>query len=272
MTFLFTEDCMIGIEEIDTEHQYLFTILNQIVDTLNNNEGVHDETQKLETYLERLKEYAQIHFGHEEAYMEKTKDLELPRQKREHKYFVNKIESIDLMDLSDEERRNILEDMLRYLTKWLYRHILSSDTLIGQTGHISEKKESKNVFEFTTKYMTGITAIDEEHQKLFELMADVYRMVDSNAYRDSYDEVMYMIDQLEDEIKIHVSHEEEYMESTQYPHTDAHKKAHDIVLARLEDKDSGEHEEDHHAFLLDLLDFLFSWMGNHIIKMDKGII
>ncbi len=70
MTFQFTDDCIIGIEQIDVEHQYLFTIMNQIVDTLEHNEGIPDESQKLETYIARLKEYGQIHFSHEEAYME----------------------------------------------------------------------------------------------------------------------------------------------------------------------------------------------------------
>lgn len=56
MTFQFTNDCIIGIEQIDVEHQYLFTIMNQIVDTLNHNDGIPDESQRLETYIARLKE------------------------------------------------------------------------------------------------------------------------------------------------------------------------------------------------------------------------
>ena len=117
MTFQFTDDCIIGIEQIDVEHQYLFTIMNQIVDTLEHNEGIPDESQKLETYIARLKEYGQIHFSHEEAYMEEHQDLELERQKREHKYFMTRLNAIDLMDLNHEEKRKILEDMLQYLTK-----------------------------------------------------------------------------------------------------------------------------------------------------------
>ncbi|MDE6903769.1 MAG: bacteriohemerythrin [Lachnospiraceae bacterium] len=272
MTFQFTDDCIIGIEQIDVEHQYLFTIMNQIVDTLENNEGIPDESQKLETYIARLKEYGQIHFSHEEAYMEEHQDLELERQKREHKYFMARLNAIDLMDLNHEEKRKILEDMLQYLTKWLYQHILGSDTLIGKVRHLASESVHGCYCEFAPKYATGISHIDEEHKGLFEIINNAYRLVEENTFGDKYDEIMTVIDQLEEYTKVHFSHEEEYMESTSYPHLEAQRRAHDIFLSKLEDKDFGENERDQQAYLEDLLDFLFAWLSNHILKMDKGII
>lgn len=271
MTFQFTNDCIIGIEQIDVEHQYLFTIMNQIVDTLNHNDGIPDESQRLETYIARLKEYGQTHFSHEEAYMEEHHDLELERQKREHKYFMTKLNSIDLMDLNHEEKRKILEDMLQYLTKWLYQHILGSDTLIGKIRHLSSENFQGTYCEFTPKYSTGIEQIDEEHKGLFQIINNAYCLVEENSGGDKYDEIMLLIDQLEDYTRVHFSHEEEYMASVNYVHLDAQKRAHDIFLAKLEDKDFGENETDQQAYLEDLLDFLFAWLSNHILKMDKGI-
>lgn len=272
MTFQFTDDCIIGIEQIDVEHQYLFTILNQIVDTLHNNEGITDESQKLETYISRLKEYGQVHFSHEEAYMEEHQDLELEQQKRQHKYFMTKLNSIDLMDLNQEEKRKILEDMLQYLTKWLYQHILGSDTLIGKVKHLQSEAAEGIYCEFTPKYATGIPSIDQEHKGLFEIINNAYKLAEENYSGDTYDEIMLLIDQLEDYTRVHFAHEEEYMASTNYPHLDAQKRAHDSFLAKLEDKDIGENETDRQAYLEDLLDFLFAWLSNHILKMDKGII
>ncbi len=272
MTFQFTADCIIGIEQIDVEHQYLFTILNQIVDAVHHNEGIWDESQKLETYIARLKEYGQIHFTHEEEYMEEHHDLELPRQKREHAFFMKKLSSIDLMDLNDEEKKKILEDMLSYLTKWLYQHILGSDTLIGKIKHLPDECESGSFCEFTDKYLTGISLIDEEHRGLFEIIGRAYNLVEKNSINDKYDDIMLIIDELEEYTKVHFSHEEEYMENTHYPHLDAQKRAHDTFLSKLEEKDLGENEEDQQAYLEDLLDFLFAWLSNHILKMDKGII
>lgn len=272
MTFRFTDDCLTGIEQIDDEHRSLFSILNQIVDTLEHNEGVTDESQKLETYIARLKEYGQVHFSHEEAYMEEHQDLELEQQKRQHKYFMMKLSSIDLMDLNQAEKRKILEDMLQYLTKWLYQHILGSDTLIGKLKHLPAEATAGNYCEFTPKYATGIPTIDQEHKGLFEIINNAYKLVEESTSRDSYDEIMLLIDQLEDYTRVHFAHEEEYMESTNYPHLNTQKRAHGIFLARLEDKDIGENETDRQAYLEDLLDFLFAWLSNHILKMDKGII
>jgi hemerythrin len=40
---------------------------------------------------------------------------------------------------------------------------------------------------------------------------------------------------------------------------------------RLEEKDEAEETENRMKFLEDLLDFLYAWLGRHILKMDKCI-
>jgi hemerythrin len=61
------------------------------------------------------------------------------------------------------------------------------------------------------------------------------------------------------------------MESIEYAGLDAQRRAHESFLMRLEDKDEAEEAENRMTFLEDLLDFLYAWLGRHIMKMDKLI-
>lgn len=269
MVFQYTSDCMVGVEEIDTEHQYLIMLMNQLMEAVHRTSA---SEEGLEVYVERLIEYGEVHFVHEEAYLEKTGDVELARQKRDHALFLRRMRSLDMTALSNEEKRKLLEDTLVYLTKWLYSHILASDTLIGKVEHIAEHVMDEEDFcKFTEKYMTGIEAIDEEHRGLFDIIARAYRLVESEGVSDRYDDIMSLLDQLEKYTQVHFTHEEEYMEKVGYPNLEAQRRAHSMFLEKLEDKDLGESEENQQEYLEELLDFLYAWLGNHILKMDKPI-
>lgn len=270
--FQFTEDCIVGVEQIDAEHQYLITLMNQMIEVLYTNEETTKKQSELEKYIEKLIEYGEVHFAHEEAYMEKINDPELHYQKLQHTMFLNKIRTIDVQDLNDTEKKKILEDMLLYLTKWLYRHIIGSDTMIGKIQHLSKAKEEDNPCAFTQKYMTGIPQIDEEHKKLFDIIGDAYMLVESHEVENKYDDIMSLLDRLEEYTQYHFAHEEEYMEKTKYPQLDVQRRAHAAFLERLEEKDLGEGAEDQQQYLEELMDFLFGWLSNHILRMDKGII
>ncbi len=269
MFFQFTNDCIVGVEQIDVEHQYLFMLMNQLMEAVHGN----SDSDTLETYADRLIEYGEVHFAHEEAYLEETKDPEFIRQKHEHTMFLNKMRALDMMDLNNEEKRRLLEDTLVYLTKWLYNHILGIDTLIGKVAHIADQVVTQEEFcLFTEKYMTGIESIDEEHRGLFEIIGNAYRMIESGIMiSDHYDDIMRLLDQLEKYTEVHFAHEEEYMEQIGYPKLEDQRRAHAVFLDRLEEKDLGENLENQQEYLEDLLDFLYAWLGNHILKMDKPI-
>ena len=83
----FTEDCMIHIPQIDEEHRKLFQIINDALSLVKTTEDISGIAQSL---LLHLKDYANTHFAHEEAYMEQIHDPELPLQKKEHAEFADK--------------------------------------------------------------------------------------------------------------------------------------------------------------------------------------
>ncbi len=270
MFFEYTKDCMTGIEQIDGEHKYLFGLMNQLMEAVHG--SFENASDGIESYVEMLVDYGKVHFAHEEAYLEETGDRELSRQRGDHALFLRKMQSLDLTGLNVAEKRKILEDTLGYLTRWLYNHILGSDTLIGKVEHIAEHVMDEDEFcRFTDKYRTGIEAVDEEHRGLFAIIGSAYRLVESGDVSDRYDDIMSLLDQLEDYAKVHFGHEEEYMEQIQYPYLEAQRRAHGMFLDRLNDKDFGESHENQQEYLEELLDFLYAWLGNHILKMDKPV-
>ena len=63
--YYFTDDCLLGVEMIDNEHRELFRIINEIQELLNN-EMIEDKYHQILEMVERLKEYAEQHFQHED--------------------------------------------------------------------------------------------------------------------------------------------------------------------------------------------------------------
>ncbi|MDE6701590.1 MAG: hemerythrin domain-containing protein, partial [Acetatifactor sp.] len=74
--FQFTEDCRTGIKEIDAEHEYLFELLNRAY-ALASADIQKDQYRQLKDIIGELDNYAEQHFEHEEAYMEKLRDTAL---------------------------------------------------------------------------------------------------------------------------------------------------------------------------------------------------
>ena len=147
--FTFTKDCMIGVPEIDDEHKRLFELIGEI------DAAVKEDTDSVSTamaLLNELKQYAVTHFTHEEAYMASIQDPELPRQQKEHQTFVDKVNSYRFSDITDETAKELILELLEYLSKWLMGHILGSDILIGQF----EANDKPSIPVFTDKFKTGI--------------------------------------------------------------------------------------------------------------------
>lgn len=279
--FQFTEDCKTGIPIIDEEHQELFKIINRLVATLENYETAHPDEKEVENYIQYFIEYGKNHFAHEEQWMEEHRDSELQRQRLAHQFFMNKMQGIDLMELSDEEKRPMIKDLLLYMVKWLYGHILNSDLLIGKVVRLSEAatvhhneetREDDIVYcEFLPKYHTGVPQIDGEHASLFAIINDIYKIVEEEYSEERYDDVLGLLDRLEEYTQTHFAHEEEIMEQNHFPELEFQKSAHASFIERLSDRDMAETMENPKEFLEDLLDFLYAWLGNHILQHDKKI-
>ena len=190
--YQFTKDCLIGVAEIDNEHEHLFELLNQTDAALHNPDA--DVAAITSRLLNELYEYAIIHFAHEEAYMLSTDDPELNRQCNEHEVFREKVTSAMA---SGDLTIDTAKELLIFLAKWLYKHILGSDILIGK---FKKESKSKDAYVFSDNYLTGISLIDDEHRQLFALVNEVHTLVNDEFIFDKYDEIMRILTELKNSV------------------------------------------------------------------------
>lgn len=263
--YQFTEDCIIGIEEIDREHRRLFDLINEAAELLTLQSAAPGPVRRI---LAELKDYADTHFAHEEAYMEETNDPELVLQKKEHAAFREKLAAILPGSVTEENAAAKLDVILTFLVRWLYHHILSSDMMIGR------QPAAEDPFAFTDRYRTGIELIDKEHMRLFEIIRDVNEVIHNNLLHDKFDEIMRLLEELRSYTEFHFADEESYMEKIGYPGIEAQKRAHAAFVARLTEIDIDDLDsidDNQQEYLQELIQFLGGWLINHILKMDKQI-
>ncbi|MBU5470983.1 bacteriohemerythrin [Falcatimonas sp. MSJ-15] len=267
----FTKDCMINIEQIDNEHRQLFQVINESIELINKTDDVMPLCNNL---LKSLKDYSLNHFAHEEAYMEEINDPELSLQKKEHAAFAEKINNFKLDTSSKENAKKSLNELLTYLVRWLYHHILSSDMMIGKMSASANEVKDSSIFDFSEKYMTGIELVDDEHRHLFEIIKGTNDVINAAYLHDKYDEIMRLLSELKDYTESHFHDEEELMLRINYPHINSQKHAHSAFIEKLVNINLSELDnidDNQDEYLNELITFLLQWLSNHILGSDKKI-
>ena len=257
--FTFTDDCLIGITKIDAEHKKLFELIANTDSALKNNDNSIENALLL---INELKQYAVSHFSHEEAYMESINDPELARQKKEHSTFIEKVNGYNFDDVTDVSAKAIILELLEYLSKWLMGHILGSDILIGQFRQVN--KPAIPVFDDSFK--TGIDLIDEEHKTLFTIIGKIHTTIQTELVHDKFDAIMNILDELREYTRVHFADEENYMREIGYSGLAQQEILHQNFIDKLNELDLNDMDNNQEAYLYDFLDFLQSWLINHILK------
>ena len=262
--FTFTKDCLIGVPEIDNEHQRLFELIGEVDAALKADV---DSVSTALALLNELKQYAVTHFAHEEAYMEKINDPELERQQKEHQAFVEKVNSYRLADVTDASAKELVLELLEYLSRWLMGHILGSDILIGKI----EASEKTAAPVFTDRFKTGISLVDEEHKVLFDIIGKIYKTIGTELVHDKFDLILDILDELKEYTRVHFADEENYMREIGYEGLAQQEILHQKFIETLEDLDLNDVDDNQQAYLYEFLNFLQNWLINHILKVDKLI-
>jgi hemerythrin len=127
------------------------------------------------------------------------------------------------------------------------------------------------MYEMKPEYFTGIEFIDKEHSRLFEIANEAHELLTNQFIPDKYDYIVEVIQKLKDYTQYHFQHEEEYMDSIGYKRILSQKVAHNDFIDKLNELDLEQIDENQKETLLDLLDFLNTWLVEHILKKDKMI-
>ena len=167
----------------------------------------------------------------------------------------------------------VMQELMEYLSRWLDHHILGSDILIGKllTVQKQEDSEQTDACAFTDKYRTGIPFVDEEHEKLFDIIRETNTLIYQELLHDKYDGIIHILKELKEYTIHHFQDEENYMESIGYEGIEAQKHAHLAFVEKLNEINLDDMDDNQQQYLEELVEFLLGWLSNHILKMDKRI-
>ncbi|MBU3191476.1 hemerythrin family protein [Clostridium bowmanii] len=124
------------------------------------------------------------------------------------------------------------------------------------------------MFEMKEKYYTGITFIDEEHKKLFEIAEKAYQLLKSPYELDKYDNIVEVIEELRQYTVYHFKDEEKYMESINYKRLFTQKIDHANFIEKLYEVNLIKVDENPDEAIMEILTFLNDWLINHILDKD----
>ena len=121
--------------------------------------------------------------------------------------------------------------------------------------------------EWQKDYNTGITSIDEQHQKLCHMTSKLDAAMDSDEVNQMMGQILK---ELVEYVKFHFTDEEKIMKNLSFPDLERHKKLHKDLVTQvaniLVDIKNGKD-----ISALELVVFLQKWLIGHIVGEDKKI-
>ncbi|SET71468.1 hemerythrin [Natronincola peptidivorans] len=120
------------------------------------------------------------------------------------------------------------------------------------------------------KFSCGIEVFDKQHQKLFEMIQQLHEEIlkhKDNLY-DNYDTINSIIAELKGYTLEHFKEEEEKMRQYGYSELLHHRVEHKKFIDKVQQLTKKDIDVDQIGITIEIVDFIASWIGNHILKTD----
>jgi hemerythrin len=111
----------VKIGEIDTQHQKLITMINELNDAMLKGKA----KEILSPLIDGLIAYTQVHFSKEEMLFDKYKYPDAPAHKEEHAAFVKKVS--EFREGFKKGNMSLTINIMDFLSNWLTKHICGTD-------------------------------------------------------------------------------------------------------------------------------------------------
>lgn len=123
---VWTDELVIGVEEIDAQHKSIVDKINELELAL----GDRMACANLDELLQFLRDYTNQHFRAEEALMDRIGYPGLAEQREHHDAFSDNVIFFEIdQKLQDP---TVCRNILDFLKNWLVTHITSLDMRIGE--------------------------------------------------------------------------------------------------------------------------------------------
>lgn len=122
-----TDNMSVGIELIDKQHQMLIQHLNNLIKSLEPNQGLTEVANTLSFLID----YTHFHFSEEEKHMAANKYSELDQHKMKHDEFKTTLTNLE-EEFKEDGATHVLADSINtLLVNWLIKHICNVDVEFG---------------------------------------------------------------------------------------------------------------------------------------------
>jgi hemerythrin len=122
-----------------------------------------------------------------------------------------------------------------------------------------------DIIKWRKSYETGIRSMDDQHQKLIELINKLYNVIRTEESSESIDEVLA---EMTTYAENHLKKEEALLETNGYPEFANHFAMHKSYLDKLKTLLAESKKEDK-AVMKDTYAFLRQWWLGHIVAEDQ---
>jgi hemerythrin-like metal-binding protein len=123
------------------------------------------------------------------------------------------------------------------------------------------------LFVWDDRYETGITAIDQDHKGLVNLINDLYEAMQDGSGGAL---LLPIFSVLKHYTENHFTREESYMVECGAPDQESHVSEHRQMVAKLAELEK-RHRNGEAAISLQTLTFLRDWLKNHICAVDLAM-
>lgn len=133
----------------------------------------------------------------------------------------------------------------------------------GRIGEVAQQQAKRKLTRvvWNSKYCIGIDEIDEQHERLFDI---VNRMM--TVYESAPDDITVVLTDLTEYLNEHFRTEQRIMLEYDYPdylaHSLEHQKFTEKVIEFLDDLEAGKKKVE---LARDVLAFLRKWLMNHVL-------
>ncbi len=124
-----------------------------------------------------------------------------------------------------------------------------------------------SVIEWSEELSVGIDSIDQQHQILIGLINDLNTAMAKGEANEMIGNILL---RLADYTRHHFSYEEKLFEQHDYPDTARHKRQHSDLIDQISALKERFETELSGSVGLEIMQFLKSWLTNHIKKTDKA--
>jgi len=114
---------------------------------------------------------------------------------------------------------------------------------------------------WTEDLSVGNGLLDQHHQRLFALLGEVSRVVETNGTLAA---VAGLVAELNTYVAYHFAEEEAMMDKAGFPFLDLHRHSHQTIAMRVDDFAQALTEATHLTVARELCTFLSGWLFHHI--------